>query len=45
LRVAIAQVRAVANATQVLGLPFAEFAKLPIADPSTHTLALYCFSV
>ena len=24
---------------------FAEFAKLPIADPSTHTLALYCFSV
>jgi predicted lactoylglutathione lyase len=24
---------------------FAEFAKLPIADPQTHTLALYCFSV
>ena len=24
---------------------FAEFAKLPIADPTTHTLALYCFSV
>jgi predicted lactoylglutathione lyase len=24
---------------------FAEFAKLPIADPATHTLALYCFSV
>src|SRR3954453_4925876 len=24
---------------------FAEFAKLPIADPPTHTLALYCFSV
>jgi uncharacterized protein len=24
---------------------FAEFAKLPLADPSTHTLALYCFSV
>jgi predicted lactoylglutathione lyase len=24
---------------------FAEFAKLPIADPKTHTLALYCFSV
>ena len=24
---------------------FAEFAKLPIADPSTHTQALYCFSV
>ena len=24
---------------------FAEFAKLPIADPITHTLALYCFSV
>ena len=23
----------------------AEFAKLPIADPTTHTLALYCFSV
>src|SRR6476659_2811103 len=22
---------------------FAEFAKLPIADPATHTLALYCF--
>ena len=22
----------------------AEFAKLPIADPTTHTLALYCFS-
>ena len=24
---------------------FAEVAKLPIADPTTHTLALYCFSV
>ena len=24
---------------------FAEFAKLPIADPTTHTQALYCFSV
>src|SRR3954453_7000239 len=24
---------------------FAEFGKLPIADPSTHTVALYCFSV
>src|SRR4051812_22977517 len=24
---------------------FAEFAKLPIADPTTHTLALYCFGV
>ena len=24
---------------------FAEFAKLPIADPTTHALALYCFSV
>jgi uncharacterized protein len=24
---------------------FAEFAKLPTADPTTHTLALYCFSV
>jgi len=24
---------------------FAGFAKLPMADPSTHTLALYCFSV
>jgi predicted lactoylglutathione lyase len=24
---------------------FAEFAKHPIADPATHTLALYCFSV
>ncbi len=24
---------------------FAEYAKLPIADPTTHTLALYCFSV
>jgi uncharacterized protein len=23
---------------------FAQFAKLPIADPTTHTLALYCFS-
>src|SRR3954452_19442016 len=23
---------------------FAEFAKLPIADSTTHTLALYCFS-
>ncbi|MEH0547534.1 glyoxalase [Streptomyces sp. B21-105] len=24
---------------------FAEFAELPLADPTTHTLALYCFSV
>src|SRR3954462_2055072 len=24
---------------------FAEFSKLPIADPTTHALALYCFSV
>src|SRR4051794_27293992 len=24
---------------------FAEFSKLPIADPTTHTLALYSFSV
>jgi predicted lactoylglutathione lyase len=24
---------------------FAEFAKLPMADPTTHTLALYCFTV
>src|SRR5690242_3155881 len=24
---------------------FAEFAKLPVADPRTHTAALYCFSV
>jgi uncharacterized protein len=24
---------------------FADFSKLPIADPATHTLALYCFSV
>src|SRR3954452_22941599 len=24
---------------------FAEFATLPIADPTAHTLALYCFSV
>ena len=24
---------------------FAEFSKLPVADPTTHTLALYCFSV
>jgi predicted lactoylglutathione lyase len=24
---------------------FAEFAQLPIGDPTTHTLALYCFSV
>src|SRR5215212_5719064 len=24
---------------------FAEFAKLPIADPTTHTQALYCFGV
>ncbi|MBW8698141.1 hypothetical protein MBT84_01010 [Streptomyces sp. MBT84] len=24
---------------------FAELAKLPMADPTTHTLALYCFSV
>jgi predicted lactoylglutathione lyase len=23
---------------------FTEFAKLPVADPTTHTLALYCFS-
>ena len=23
---------------------FAQFAKLPMADPTTHTLALYCFS-
>jgi uncharacterized protein len=23
---------------------FAQFAKLPIGDPTTHTLALYCFS-
>jgi predicted lactoylglutathione lyase len=23
---------------------FAEFAKLPVADPTAHTLALYCFS-
>jgi uncharacterized protein len=23
---------------------FAQFSKLPIADPPTHTLALYCFS-
>lgn len=23
---------------------FAEFAKLPLADPTTHTLGLYCFS-
>src|SRR4051794_39010771 len=23
---------------------FAQFSKLPIADPTTHTLALYCFS-
>jgi predicted lactoylglutathione lyase len=23
---------------------FVEFAKLPLADPTTHTLALYCFS-
>ena len=23
---------------------FAEFSKLPIADPTTHSLALYCFS-
>src|SRR5436305_10189971 len=23
---------------------FAQFATLPIADPTTHTLALYCFS-
>ena len=23
---------------------FAEFSKLPIADPTTHALALYCFS-
>lgn len=24
---------------------FAKYAKLPIADPATHTLALFCFSV
>ena len=24
---------------------FAEFSKLPMADPTTHTLALYCFGV
>jgi predicted lactoylglutathione lyase len=24
---------------------FAEFAKLPVGDPTTHTSALYCFSV
>jgi predicted lactoylglutathione lyase len=24
--------------------PSAEFSKLPIADPTTHALALYCFS-
>src|SRR5579859_2980728 len=24
---------------------FAQFAKLPMADPATHALALYCFSV
>jgi uncharacterized protein len=24
---------------------FAQFAHLPMADPTTHTLALYCFSV
>ena len=24
---------------------FAEFSKLPVADPTTHALALYCFSV
>jgi uncharacterized protein len=24
---------------------FADFAKLPLADPRTHTLGLYCFSV
>ena len=24
---------------------FAQFSKLPIADPTTHALALYCFSV
>ena len=24
---------------------FAEFSKLPVGDPSTHALALYCFSV
>ena len=24
---------------------FAEFSKLPIADPTTHALALYCFTV
>jgi uncharacterized protein len=24
---------------------FAQYAKLPMADPTTHTLALYCFSV
>ena len=24
---------------------FAEFSKLPMADPTTHALALYCFTV
>ena len=24
---------------------FAEFSKLPLADPTSHALALYCFSV
>jgi predicted lactoylglutathione lyase len=24
---------------------FAQFSKLPLADPTTHALALYCFSV
>ena len=24
---------------------FAQFAKLPMADPTTHTLALYCFGI
>jgi hypothetical protein len=24
---------------------FAQFSKLPMADPTTHTLALYCFGV
>ena len=24
---------------------FAEFSKLPVADPTTHALSLYCFSV
>ncbi len=24
---------------------FADFAKLPVGDPTTHTLALHCFSV